>query len=186
MMMRFNICDLDQDRLDTRVNEQAMEIYANVERARGRSLDDIKQDCRVGLAAEVYLIDHCGFKDDERLYKDVIDLDGHSVEVKVTSNQAYVSYVLDRLIKAKGEAYRDISDIVYLFVVNKNTWDYELEGVYHWVDIDRKWVKCESPLVKCEKPSREKGDCVMSRSISGVGRKVGRWVGRLLIVSMPT
>ncbi len=135
--MKFNINELDPIRLADRIDHEANLIFGCEGSRRGRSLDEIGACCRVGLAAELYMIDFCGFKDDDSPYKDLIDPDGVSVEIKVTTKAEYVKYVLERLVKAKREKWRDISDVVYVFVADDGV--YELDGVYNWVD--GCWIK---------------------------------------------
>jgi predicted HicB family RNase H-like nuclease len=85
-----------------------------------------------GHAAELYLIDHESFSDDPREYKDVIDTKGNQVEVKVTEGKYYVPYVLQRCNDAAIETWRKYPEILYVFIGNKETYDYELDGIYLW------------------------------------------------------
>lgn len=130
--MKFNARELDQDLYVRRAKEEASQIYAKDDTRRGRSFADILQTTLYGHAPEVYLIDMCGFTDDDRPYKDVIDTDGNYVEVKATEGDYYVPYVLKRANKAKQMTWKKYPDILYIFVGDKQTADYELEGVYMW------------------------------------------------------
>jgi len=80
----------------------------------------------------VFLIQERAFKDDPRKYKDVIDTNGFSVEIKVTEGDYYVPYVLERAEKAKSQTWRGYPDVLYVFIGNKKTADYELNGIYKW------------------------------------------------------
>ena len=130
--MKFNASQLDNDFYLDRAKAEANEIFLNESTLRGRSFQNILETTLYGHAAEVYLIQECGFKDDGRKYKDVIDTDGSSVEIKVTEGDYYVPYVLERAEKAKLQVWREYPDILYVFIGNKKTADYELNGVYKW------------------------------------------------------
>lgn len=130
--MKFNARDLNQDLYVRRAKEEASQIFAKDDTRKGRSFVTILQTTLYGHAPEVYLIDKCGFTDDERPYKDVIDTDGNYVEVKTTEGDYYVPYVLKRANEAKRQTWKKYPDILYIFVGNKQTADYELEGVYTW------------------------------------------------------
>ena len=130
--MKFNASQLDNDFYLDRAKAEANEIFLNESTRRGRSFQNILETTLYGHAAEVYLIQECGFKDDGRKYKDVIDTNGFSVEIKVTEGDYYVPYVLERAEKAKLQVWREYPDILYVFIGNKKTADYELNGIYKW------------------------------------------------------
>jgi len=130
--MKFNASQLDKDFYLTRAKSEADEIFSNESTRRGRSFRNILETTLYGHAAEVYLIQECGFKDDTRKYKDVIDTNGSSVEIKVTEGDYYVPYVLERAEKAKAQTWRGYPDILYVFIGNKKSADYELSGIYKW------------------------------------------------------
>jgi hypothetical protein len=131
--MKFNAkTDLDPARLYNRAETEAKLIHSKPSTARGRSLENIIETVMYGHAAELYLIDHESFSDDPREYKDVIDTEGNQVEVKVTEGEYYVPYVLQRCNDAAIETWRKYPEILYIFIGNKETYDYELHGIYHW------------------------------------------------------
>ena len=130
--MKFNAADLDPELFLLRASAEAEEIYSKPSSAHGRSKQKILELVLYGHAAEVYLIQHKNFKDDLRPYKDVIDPEGNCVEVKVTEGEHYVQFVLDRANKAKGEEWRKFPEILYIFIGDKNTADYELYNIYFW------------------------------------------------------
>ena len=132
--IKFNAADLDAATLYSRAKEESEQIFAKESTRRGRSLQKIIETSLYGHAAELYLIEKCGFKDDPRKYKDLFDTEGNSVEVKVTEGDYYVPYVLDRAGKSKLCDWRDFSDILYIFIGNKITADYNLHGVYKWIE----------------------------------------------------
>jgi hypothetical protein len=130
--MKFNASQLDNDFYLDRAKAEANEIFSNESTRRGRSFRNILETTLYGHAAEVFLIQERAFKDDPRKYKDVIDTNGFSVEIKVTEGDYYVPYVLERAEKAKLQVWREYPDILYVFIGNKKTADYELNGVYKW------------------------------------------------------
>ena len=67
--MNFNASQLDKDFYLTRAKSEANEIFSNESTRRGRSFQNILETTLYGHAAEVYLIQECGFKDDERKYQ---------------------------------------------------------------------------------------------------------------------
>lgn len=128
----FNAKQLDVASLVKRAKREATEIHSKESTRRNRSLEQVIESCLYGHAAELYLIENCGFKDDDRPYKDLYNESGESVEVKVTQGTYYVPYVLHRAEEAKKMPWRKFSDILYIFIGNKETLDYELEGIYKW------------------------------------------------------
>lgn len=131
--MKFNAKnDLDPVRLYNRAEAEAKLIYSKPSTQRGRTLENIIETVMYGHAAELYLIDHEGFRDDTREYKDVVDLEGNDVEVKVTEGEHYVSYVLDRCNAAAMETWRKYPEKLYIFIGNKENYDYHLHGIYCW------------------------------------------------------
>jgi hypothetical protein len=129
--MMFNARDLDQVALKERAEAEAQLIYNKPSTRRDRSLEEITETVLYGHVAEQYLIEN-GYADDPRPYKDVIGLDGEPVEVKVTEGDYYVEYVLDRANKAASEAWRKYPKWLYIFIGDRATLDYHLEGIYLW------------------------------------------------------
>lgn len=130
--MKFNAKDLDQQSLLARAREEAQLIYNKPSTRRDRTLENIVETVLYGHVAEKYLIDYHGFSDDPRPYKDVINTNGDPVEVKVTEGDYYVPYVLERAEKAASESWRKYPKLLYIFIGNKNTLDYELHSIYEW------------------------------------------------------
>jgi len=130
--MRFNNSILDSTRLQSRAYAEAEKIFSKESTRGGRTLEQIRRSCLIGHAAELYLIDHCGFHDDTRDYKDVFNTEGEPVEVKVTQKKKDVTFVLKRCNAAALEKFRNYPKILYIFIVNDYNGDYELHGIYHW------------------------------------------------------
>ena len=65
-------------------------------------------------------------------FKDLFDIEGNSVEIKVTEGDYYVPYVLDRANKAKKETWRGYPDILYVFIGDRESYSYTLHGIYSW------------------------------------------------------
>jgi len=130
--MKFNaIIDIDREKLKLRALDEARLIYAKDSTRKNRSLEEILQTCMYGHAAEIYLME-CGFTDDPRPYKDLLEKDGTPIEVKVTEGKYYVPFVLARAERAAREEWRDYPNKLYVFIADRNTLDYELYGIYTW------------------------------------------------------
>ena len=131
--MQFNIEELNQEAIYQRAKDESLLIQSGtVASHRNRPLNELINTCTYGQAAEQFLIEKCGFTDDPRRYKDVYDTSGQSVEVKVTTKESNVYYVLKRLNEYKPIKWRNISDIVYVFINDRNNTTYTLEGIYRW------------------------------------------------------
>jgi len=130
--MKFNATELNREFYLNRAENEASEIYSKDSTRRNRTFQNILETTLYGHAAEAYLIQECGYSDDDRKYKDLIDIKGRSVEIKVTEGEYYVPYVLKRAEKAKLQTWRGYPDILYVFIGNRKTADYELNGVYKW------------------------------------------------------
>lgn len=131
--MRFNVkTDIDLDRLKQRAFAEAEHIYNRESTRRNRTLQQVRTNCLIGHAAELYLIDHCGFKDDPTPYKDVFDPSDIPTEVKVIRNAKDVYFVLKRANEYALELWRKYPKLLYIFVVNEYNGDYELNGIYNW------------------------------------------------------
>ena len=130
--MKFNANILDLDRLKQRAFAEAQLIFDKNTPGDNRSLSEVRLDCLVGHAAELYLIDHCGFKNDPTPYKDVFDTEDIPVEVKVTKKIKDVFHVLRRANARALELWRKHPKVLYIFIVNGYNGDYELHGIYNW------------------------------------------------------
>lgn len=131
--MKFNVYkDLDVERLKALAFEEAAGIHSHPSRARGRSLREIKEVTIMGKAAELYLMDVHGYAKDPAYCKDVIDPNGVPVEIKTTSQWSYIPFVLRRAAKAARKEFRKHQEVLYIFVVNVYSGDYELAGIYNW------------------------------------------------------
>ena len=130
--MKFNATILDQDRLKARAYAEAQLIFDKDSTRRGRTLKEVRRDCLMGHAAELYLIDHCGFSDDPQPYKDVFDTEDIPTEIKTTRKVKDVEHILRRAKEYMLEAWRKYPKQLYIFMVNGYNGDYELYGIYHW------------------------------------------------------
>ena len=130
--MQFNLrTDIDLARLKERAFAEALLIFNKESTCHGRTLQQVRADCLTGQAAELYLIDYCGFKNDPRPYKDVLDTEDAPVEVKVTRKKENVKHVLRRANADALELYKKYPKILYIFVVTGYN-DYKLHGIYNW------------------------------------------------------
>ena len=133
----FNIKDLDQEALDKKSKEEADGVWMDGvgPQVHGRTYEKLLEDCRRGNAAEHYLIEKQGFKNDDRAFKDVFDPSGASVEVKVTtSTWTADKYTIPACNEARStkDNWRNFSDIVYLFINPKESEDYSLYKILTW------------------------------------------------------
>lgn len=131
-MKEFKRKDLNTKALANKVLEEARQIHSKPSTARKRSLEEIFKVSLYGLSAEQYLIEKCGFTDDNQKYKDVVSPEGIPVEIKVTQGQYYVYHVLQRCNEAKREAWRNYPDWVFIYTNNKENDHYILENTYKW------------------------------------------------------
>lgn len=131
--MKFNITnDVNISALEMRAEREALEIYSKESTRQERSLEEIKVTSMYGLAAEVFLLQQ-GYVDDTRPYKDLFEplrFGGNSIEVKVTEGEYFVPYVLKRANDAAAEKWRDYPNRLYIFIGDRKTGDYSLEGIY--------------------------------------------------------
>ena len=131
--MQFKLEELNQEAIYQRAKAESLLIQSGtVASHRNRPLNELINTCTYGQAAEQFLIEKCGFTDDPRRYKDVYDTSGQSVEVKVTTKESNVYYVLKRLNEYYHDKWRNISDIVYVFINDRKNTTYTLEGIYRW------------------------------------------------------
>ena len=131
--MKFNVInDLNKDLLKQRAYAEASEIFSKESTRHDRSIEEIRETVLYGQAAEVYLMQYHNFTDDSRPYKDVFNSDGIPVEVKVTEGEYYVPYVIQRCEVSAIEKWRQYPKIVYVFIGNKSSLEYNLHGVYNW------------------------------------------------------
>ena len=135
--MHFNISELDSDFLYKRAKKEATLIFKKESNrvskvGKVRTFDDVLKDTCYGHAAEVYLIEKCGFKDDPRPYHDVIDPDGNPVEVKVVVRDDLVDLVRQNCNKAAAEKWRDYARKLMIFVGSRKTGGYCLYNTFIW------------------------------------------------------
>ena len=139
MDMSFSIDEIQSKKeWSERAMNEAKQIHSKKSTARGRSLNEIYEVCLYGHAAEQYIIE-TGWEDDTRKYKDVIDPQGDSVEIKVTEHRGNIPYVLARCQTAKLETWRNYPDIVYIFINDRKSKEYFHEGTYVWSE--KKYVR---------------------------------------------
>ena len=134
--MKFNRSKLDQQLLLARAEAEASKIV--VKDKTGRNYQQILEACLYGQAAEVYLLS-IGYIDDTRPYKDLFEPDDTPIEVKVTQHIGNVPYILDRCAERIQESWRTHPTRVYIWINDKESDGYELNGIYDWNG--RGWVK---------------------------------------------
>jgi len=127
--MKFSRADLDRKFLLARAEAEAQKILPKDKT--GRTYEQILRDCLYGQAAEVYLLTQ-GYTDDTRDYKDLFEPDGTPIEIKVTKHAGNVGYVLDRCRERIAEKWREHPTRVYIFLNDRESDDYELQGIWNW------------------------------------------------------
>jgi hypothetical protein len=122
--------DIDPALLKQRAKEEAIQIHSKESTRKGRTLPQIIEACMFGHASELWLLKN-GFTDDTRKYKDLFK-DNVSVEVKTVGYPLAAEYEIARCNDRKKETWRNFPDIVYMYVGDRKTLDYYLEGIYQW------------------------------------------------------
>lgn len=132
---QFHLDDLDYDTLYNKAYKEAIGISRNDK----RPLKKIIKNCIYGIAAEQYLIEKKKFRNDPRIYHDVIDREGNSVEIKVTCNIKNIKNVIERC-NVKKKQYKDFSSIVYIFVSEVDSFFYKLHEIVEWNETDNIFI----------------------------------------------
>lgn len=123
--------DIDIVEWKSRAVAEATLIYNKPSTRRNRSLDDIIETCLYGHAPEQYLIEN-GFSDNPEMYKDLVNDKGQDIEIKVTKHINNIRYVLERCVEAKKQTWRNYPDIVYIYINDRVSSVYNLNGIYKW------------------------------------------------------
>lgn len=138
--MEFNARELNSEHLLERAKREASEIFYNQEARRGRTFEQVYANVLYGQAPEVYLIQKHGFTDNLTRYQDILEPNGGRVEVKTTHSISRVSKTLMRVQKQKKEeSWRNLADILYIFIGDEVTGDYRLHGIFDWNKNDQKF-----------------------------------------------
>ena len=135
-MIDFNIGMLDSRFLEARAIEEADKIKNNKSFIlSGRSYTDLLTRTRQGHAAEVFLMEWCGFIDDERDYHDVCHSDGVPVEIKVIGSVDYLDVNLERWTWDKtNNPWKEWPDELMIWENKYPNPDYKFLGHYRWID----------------------------------------------------
>lgn len=133
-MINFDLNEIDPITLHERAASEAKKIATNTSfKMSGRTYEDLITQCRKGHAAELYLIDILGWKDDIREYKDVIDPDGYPVEIKVTGRPENIPTMLKRFTDIKkNQTWMGWPDSLIIFINPIDTNKYEFYNRYEW------------------------------------------------------
>lgn len=123
--------DLDQLAWRDRAMQEAILIHDKPSTRRNRSLNEIYETVKYGHAAEQYLIQQ-GYTDNPKMYKDIIEPSGEDVEIKVTKHKGNIPYIIERCVLAKQETWRKYPNRVYIYINDKTSPIYNLEGIYDW------------------------------------------------------
>ena len=135
-MIDFNINEINPIQLHDRATNEAKKIATNTSfKMSGRTYEDLIRQTRRGHAAEIYLIDVLGYKDDEREYKDVIDPAGNFVEVKVTNSERNIPFMIERFANIKlTEEWKDWPDHLIIFINPIDSSEYTYNSRWQWIN----------------------------------------------------
>ena len=132
----FNIKDIkDFNFYFKRAKAEAKLCYDTPSTRKGRTWEKVKEAYFQGHPPEVYLIENFNYIDDTRKFKDVFNTKGEPVEIKTAEKEVNVQYKLDELADIKNDpkkAYRNIPNIVYMWLVDVKKADYKYYGKYEW------------------------------------------------------
>lgn len=122
----FELADIDLDELE---KQTALEYVKFLPCSR-RTDKEVYYDTYNGLAAERYMIEVHGYKNDERKYKDLWSPCATSVEVKTAASIETLESQIASLKERKGWPTADISDyVVCFFRKNKS---YTCHSLWQW------------------------------------------------------
>lgn len=128
--MKFNINDLDEDKLFESISREMPGIHANNQSRRNRTTDEIFNSTLRGHAVERYLIENHGYYDNPKKYHDVISSTGIEIECKAVDKKwCKDCYILEDPngynIKSWQKNYKNYNDARYVVVFGESNGDYE-------------------------------------------------------------
>ena len=85
--MKFNIQELNQEKLNESVANEASLIFKNKKSYDTRTYDDIVANTKAGHAVERFLIECANFTNNPKMYHDVVSAAGVEVECKVINHK---------------------------------------------------------------------------------------------------
>lgn len=146
--MMFNVKkDIDPEVLRNRSEIEGKKIFSKESTRRNRTLEECTAANMIGQAAEIHMLNHGGFIDDTRDYKDVIrESDGEQIEVKASTNRLYpngktgVDYQLEGYLQKMHDprlSHVDFAKVIYSWIIDENTSDYTFNGIYKYDEKNR-------------------------------------------------
>lgn len=134
--MDFNLREIDNKHVHDRAVEESKKIKKNTSfKMSGRSYEDLLFRSKQGQAAEVFLMEHCGYSDDKRKYQDVLDPENTPTAVKVVGREEYVESNLETWGKdKKNNPWKQWPDQLQVWINNGKDLDYKYYGKYIWED----------------------------------------------------
>ena len=134
--MDFNLREIDNKILHDRAVEECEKIKENKSfKLSGRSYADLLFRAKQGQAAEVFLMEHCGYDNDDREYHDVVDPNEDPVEVKVVGKEEYVESNIEKWAYDKSNnPWKDWPEILMVWINDGRDLDYKYYGKYIWKD----------------------------------------------------
>ena len=123
----FTVELVDQDLLQLRAESEA----AVITRVGDRTPDEVLRDCKMGQAAELFLILFCGYTDNPNGFKDIYAPDGREIEIKVLQSEYNMGKVLRHLDWMRNTCGYDVADKVYFFLLEHGKYKLKWTGHYN-------------------------------------------------------
>jgi hypothetical protein len=108
-----------------------MSEAAVITRVGDRTPDEVLRDCKMGQAAELFLILFCGYTDNPNGFKDIYAPDGREVEIKVLQSEHNIGKVLRHLDWMRNTCGYDVADKVYFFLLEHSKYKLKWTGHYN-------------------------------------------------------
>jgi len=143
----FNLMEdlSSQDRMMIvdRAHREADDIKKKPSQRRGRTDQEILEDCIRGQAAEVFMISKYNYKDDPRKYKDTFNLQQKSVDQKVIGYEdpKWILNKCKEYVELAEHAFRKFPHIIQVWYNKKDTNDYIWKGEYHYEGISKGFTR---------------------------------------------
>ena len=123
----FELSDIDLDVLEKHVSEEYVKFLENPNDS--RSEKQIYFDTYNGLAAEHYMIEKYGYKNDTRKYKDLFSPCDTETEIKTAASEETLQKQLESLKERKGWGY-DVANYVICFLRDDKS--YTCHSLWQW------------------------------------------------------
>ena len=131
------LCEVEFSRNDLteeskkRITEEAIRITKGIIdggvardslQGRPRSFEDIQRDCENGLVAEQYLIQECGYRDNPKMWHDIISPQDVEVEIK-TFRYNYPQTKFEHILKLESRKTKYPHVVMFMRTEDVYTFD---------------------------------------------------------------